>query len=278
MVRRRVPVAADASPFAIQGRVYAIIGNVPSTRSKPDLGGQHAQRAASIANAFPTPPTSVTIGGSKTSLTVRIAEAEAQDREGWRPRYGQGRRRRRRGGGSEGQREGRRLRQVGRQLVRPQDRGRGRQVRRQGRAPRATRWKWSGGLVFQLAGDEVEELPDVGGAVTGAHNAIADSLGHLRSGGSLTDPYIKSRMGQIKPAIDAVGKVAARSGKSGATLRVTRPARTAGSPPASPWSSCSDGDPAVGILAYRCAWSFQVVRPQPEKSIPSMRRARPRTR
>ena len=28
-------------------------------------------------------------------------------------------------------------------------------------------------------------------------------------------------MGQIKPAIDAVGKVAARSGKSGATLRVS---------------------------------------------------------
>jgi hypothetical protein len=28
-------------------------------------------------------------------------------------------------------------------------------------------------------------------------------------------------MGKIKPAVDAIGKVAARSGKSGATLRFT---------------------------------------------------------
>ena len=55
----------------------------------------------------------------------------------------------------------------------------------------------------------------------GAHSAISDSLGHLRSGGRATDQYVTGRMGQIKPAIDAIGKVAARSGKSGATLRVT---------------------------------------------------------
>ena len=67
----------------------------------------------------------------------------------------------------------------------------------------------------------MEELPDFGSAVSGAHSAIGDSLGHLQRGGSPTDQYVKDRMGQIKPAIDAAGKVAARSGKSGATLRVT---------------------------------------------------------
>jgi hypothetical protein len=220
MVRRRVPVAADASPFAIQGRVYAIVGNVPSTRGKPDLGGQHAQRAASIANAFPMPPTSVTIGASKTSLTIRIAEAELKtakdgvhgtvkaDDEGAEAELKKGSAKVGVSGKWDGSSFGLKTEVEGVKF--------GGKVERKGDS-----WKWSGGLVFQLAGDEVEELPDVGGAVAGAHNAIADSLGHLRGGGSLTDPYIKGRMGQIKPAIDAVGKVAARSGKSGATLRVT---------------------------------------------------------
>jgi hypothetical protein len=43
----------------------------------------------------------------------------------------------------------------------------------------------------------------------------------VRGGGSPGDPYVTGRMGRIKPAIDALGKVAERSGKSGATLRVT---------------------------------------------------------
>ena len=82
-------------------------------------------------------------------------------------------------------------------------------------------WKWSGGLVFQLAGDEVEELPDVSGTVAARarrDRRLDRPCGPRRSP---ADDYVTGRMGQIKPAIDAVGKVAARSGKSGATLRVT---------------------------------------------------------
>ena len=89
-------------------------------------------------------------------------------------------------------------------------------------------WKWSGGLVFPLAGDQVDELPDIGGVVSAAHSALGESLGHLRSGGSPTDGFVTGRMGKIKPAIDAAGKVAARSGKSGATLRVTAAADDGG--------------------------------------------------
>ena len=82
--------------------------------------------------------------------------------------------------------------------------------------------------MFPLAGDQVDELPDIGGVVSAAHSALAESLGHLRSGGSPTDGFVTGRMGKIKPAIDAAGKVAARSGKSGATLRVTASADDGG--------------------------------------------------
>ena len=75
--------------------------------------------------------------------------------------------------------------------------------------------------MIPISGDEVDELPDIGAAVGGAHAAITESLGHLQGGGSPTDGFVTDRMGKIKPAIDAVGKVAGRKGKSGATLRVT---------------------------------------------------------
>jgi hypothetical protein len=216
MVRRRVPLAADASPFAIQGRVYQIVGNVPATRGKPDLGGQQAQRAASIANSLPMPPTSVTIGASKTSLTIKIVGAELKTPGGSLKADKEGAEAEIRKGpvkvGAEGKWDGGSFglkTEVGGVKF-------GGKVERKGEG-----WKWSGGLVFQLAGDEVEELPDVGGVVSEAHGAIADSLGHLRNGGSPTDEYVTGRMGKIKPAVDAIGKVAARSGKSGATLRFT---------------------------------------------------------
>ena len=63
-------------------------------------------------------------------------------------------------------------------------------------------------------------LPDVGEAVGGAHAAISESLGHLQGGGSLTDGYVTDRMGKVKPAFDAISKVAGRKGKSGASLNV----------------------------------------------------------
>jgi hypothetical protein len=65
-------------------------------------------------------------------------------------------------------------------------------------------------------------------AVGGAHAAITEPLGHLQTGGSPTDGYVTERMGKIKPAIDAVGNVAGRKGKSRATLRVTGSAEGGG--------------------------------------------------
>ena len=219
-VRRKVATAADADVFAIQMRVLAVVGAVPSTRQKQSLGGDQAQKAASIANRLPIPPTSVTISASKTSLKIEILGAELKtakdgvhgtakaDKDGAEVEVKKGDVK----AGASAKWDGSAF------AVKTEVSGVkfGGKVERKGEG-----WKWSGGLVFQLAGDEVDELPDVSGVVAGAHGAIADSLGHLRSGGSPADDYVTSRMGQVKPAIDAIGKVAARSGKSGATLRVT---------------------------------------------------------
>jgi hypothetical protein len=220
LVRRKVPEAADASPEAIRARVNLIVGDVPATRGKPDLGGRQTQRAASVSNMFPTPPTSVTIGGSKTSLTVGISGAELKtakdgahvtakaDQEGAEAEVKKGDVKVGASGKWDGSEFGVKTEVAGVKF--------GGKVERKGES-----WKWSGGLVFQLSGEEVDELPDIGGVVAAAHSAISDSIGHLQGGGSPTDGYVTGRMAKIKPAIDAAGKVAGRGGKSGATLRVT---------------------------------------------------------
>jgi hypothetical protein len=225
-VRRHVAVAADASPEGIRMRVSNIVGDVPQRRGKNDLGGKKAAQEASIANMLPTPPTSVTVGGSKTSLTVRIAEAELKtardgahvtakaDKEGAEAEVKKGDVKAGVSGKWDGSEFGVKTEVAGVKF--------GGKVERKGDS-----WKWTGGLVFQLSGDEVDELPDIGGAVSGAHAAITDSLGYLQRGGSLGDGYVTSRMGKIKPAIDAVGQVAGRS-KPGATLRVTASAEDGG--------------------------------------------------
>jgi hypothetical protein len=219
-VRRNVPAAADASPLSIEARVGLMVGAVPSKRTKRDLAGQNVEYAARIANLLPKPPTSVTIGASQTSLTVRLVEAELKtakdgvhgsvkaDKDGGEAEVKKGDVKAGVSGKWDGSSFGVKT-EVG--VVKF-----GGKVERKGDG-----WKWSGGLVFRLAGDEVDELPDVGGVVASAHSALADSLAFVRDGGAPTDPYVTGRMGQIKPAIDALGKVAQRSGKSGATLRVT---------------------------------------------------------
>jgi hypothetical protein len=222
-VRRHVPLAADAKAEAIRARMDLILGAVPATRTKPSLAGQKAEQEARISNLFPTPPTSVTFGGSQTSVTVGISGAELKaqpgisakaDKEGAEAEVKKGDVKAGVSGKWDGSEFGVKTEVAGVKF--------GSKVQRKGDS-----WKWTGGLVFQLAGDEVDELPDISGAVSGAHTAIADSLGHLQGGGSLTDGYVTSRMGKIKPAIDAVGQVAGRS-KSGATLRVTASAEDGG--------------------------------------------------
>jgi hypothetical protein len=215
-VRRGVPEAASASPDAIRPRVIEMVGVVPETRAKPDLGGQNVEWAARIANLFPIPPTSVTFGGSQTSFTIGIKGAELKTgKVTTKAGAGGAESELDKGGvkvGVSGKWDGSEFglkTEVGGVKFESK-------VHRKGEG-----WGWSGGLVIPLGGDEAKEVPDVGSAVIGAHGAIGESLGHLQGGGSLTDGYVIERMGRIKPAIDAVSNVAGRKGKSGASLRVS---------------------------------------------------------
>ena len=77
--------------------------------------------------------------------------------------------------------------------------------------------------MIPLAGDEVDELPDVERARSAARTrAIAESLGHLQGGGSPTDGFVTGPHGQDQ-ARDRRGRRRSprRKSKSGATLRVT---------------------------------------------------------
>jgi hypothetical protein len=217
-VRRHVPAAASAKPEAIRARIDRIIGAVPGTRGKRDLAGQRAEQQSRISNLFPTPPTSVTFGGSKTSVRVGIHGAELKTRaaetgiEGKADQEGAEAEIKKGGAkvGASGKWDGNEFAlktEVGPLRF-------GTKVHRKGQA-----WAWTGGLTIQLSGEEADELPDVAGAVLGAHAAIAESLGHLQSGGALDDGFVKERMGKVKPAFGALGDVAKRT-KPGVTLRV----------------------------------------------------------
>ena len=222
-VRREVPEAAGASPEAIRARVIDIVGVVPETQGKPSLGSRKAEQESRISNLFPIPPTSVTFGGSLTSVTIGISGAELKTgrlttkagKEGPEAELKQGDVKVGVSGKWDGSEFGLKTDVGGVKFES--------KVHRKGEG-----WGWTGGLVIPISGDEVDELPDVGAAVGGAHAAITESLGHLHGGGSPTDSYVTERMGRIKPAIDAVGNVAGRKGKSGATLRITGSAEGGG--------------------------------------------------
>ncbi len=216
-VRRHVPAANDANPEAIRWRVEAIVGPVPATRRKPDLGGQKAEQESRISNLFPIPPTSVTFGGSQTSIKVGISGAELKagkgalkvtaDKEGAEAELK-----------GDGAKVGVSGKWDGSEFALKTEVG---GVKFESKVHhKGDGWGWSGGLVIPLSGEEVDELPDVSGAVSGANAAITESLGYLQGGGSLTDGFVTGRMAQVKPAIDAAKNIAGRT-KPGATLRVT---------------------------------------------------------
>jgi hypothetical protein len=168
---------------------------------------------------FPTPPTSVTWGGSQNSITIGISDADikaAKDgahftakagKEGGEAEIKQGDAKVGVSGKWDGSEFGLKTEVGGVKFDT--------KIHKKGDG-----WGWTGGLVIPLSGEEVDELPDVSGAVGGAHSAIVESLTYLQGGGSVTDGFVRDRMAKVKPAIDAVGAVAKRT-KPGATLRVT---------------------------------------------------------
>ena len=97
-IRRNVPEAADADTSAIKDRVHAIVPGVPATRAGASMGQKKQEQEASIANRFPKPPTSVTVGNAQTYVKVEIVSAELKtpvikakvDKEGGEAEYEKG--------------------------------------------------------------------------------------------------------------------------------------------------------------------------------------------
>jgi hypothetical protein len=223
-VRRSVPEAANAPLEGIRSRVIDVVGVVPETQGKPDLGTHKAAQEAKISNLFPTPPTSVTFGSSKTNVTIGIGDAAIKlgkltvkaDKEGGSVQHKDGDLKVGVSGKWDGSEFGLKTDVGGIKFES--------KIKRKGDAD----WGWTGGIVIPINGEEVDELPEIGAAVSGAHAAITESLGHIHGGGSPTDSFVTDRMGKIKPAIGAIGDVAGRKGKSGATLRLTGSADSGG--------------------------------------------------
>jgi hypothetical protein len=215
-VRRSVSAAASASPEAIRWRVNAIYGAVPETRGKPTLGGQKAEMESKIANLFPKVPTSVTFGGGTQSLTLGINGAEIKlpgttykaTPGGPSVEIKEGEAKTTVSGSWDGKSFG----------IKTDVQG----VKLEGKVKRdGEKWTWSAGLTLPLAGEEVDEYPDLEKVVTDTHAAVSETVGYVRGGGNPTDAYVRDRLGKIKPAIDAAGRVAKRASKPSATLRVT---------------------------------------------------------
>jgi hypothetical protein len=215
-VRRGVSAAASADPDAIRWRVNAIYGPVPEARGQASLGGKKAETEAKIANLFPKVPTSVTFGSSTHSLTLGINGAEIKlpgttfkaTPGGPSVEVKDGDTKTTISGGWDGKSFGIKTDVGG--------------VKLEGKVKREEeKWSWSGGLTIPLAGEEVDEYPDLEKVVGETHAAVSETVSYVRGGGNPTDPYVRDRLGKVKPAIDAAGRVAKRASKPSVTLRVT---------------------------------------------------------
>jgi hypothetical protein len=214
-VRRWVPSAASADTMAIRFRVNAILGHVPDTRTKATLGGQKAEMEARLSNLFPTPPTSVTFGSSTHSVTLGINGAQVKIPGTTYKATPEGPSVETKDGsvkvGTSGSWDGKSF------GIKTEVSG----IKLSGKVKQdAGKWSWSAGLTIPLTGEEVDEYPDVGKVVSDTHDAITESVGHVRGGGSPTDSYVRDRLGKIKPAIDAASRINKRADKPSVTLRV----------------------------------------------------------
>lgn len=218
-IRRSVPEAADASPFGLEGRVVAVVGQVPAGRG-PGPAAQQAQLSAQLANLFSKVPTKVEVAIGPGELTVGITGAEFAVPNVGKVSATPG------GAEAEGK--------IGPVTVE----GEGSWAEKSGgfgfktsagpvklsgkvEVEEGWKWKWSGGFSLPLAGSAVGKLPDLSKAVYDANAAITGAARHVASGGSPTDPQVTGSLGKAKPALDALGKVADHGEKTGVSLGVT---------------------------------------------------------
>jgi hypothetical protein len=207
-IRQNVPDALTVTPYQIEMEVSKKLGTdtPPAARAKASSDGNAAQLEASILNSLPKPPTEFKIYAGPGSLAFSLSGIEAK--------AGPVTAKVSPSGGEVGVKEGDKS-------VTGSASFKGDSFGLKATAGNASfdasiskddttkQWsKWSANVKIPIAGGEtVEERPpieDITASVAKAQSAISDVINYLRNGGSPTDDFVKTKMGDIKPAISKV--------------------------------------------------------------------------
>lgn len=224
-IRQKVPQAASVAAAALAGLVRNhpfsnASFKVPEERKKVDSTGLTKQAEASIANALPSVPTSITLSGAAGSLKLSISGAQIKTKVGGATVTVDA--------GKDGAEANVKKGDVsagasaawsGKEFaVKTDVKG----AKFEGKVAKddTKGWGWSASLVMPLLGDEIDVLPDLQKVVGEAHTAIAEVVAHIQGGGDPKDSYVTERLAKIKPAIDGAQRAAQKSKGPAATLRV----------------------------------------------------------
>ncbi len=225
-VRQKVPQAVDASASALGGLVRShpfsnASLKIPEERKKVDASGLTKQAEASIGNALPSVPTSVSLSGSAGSLTLSISGVKLKTSAGGAHVTVDA--------GKDGPSAEVKKGDVSAGASAKWDgtefgiKTQVKDAKLDGKVSKdpAKGWSWSAGLVMPLWGSEIDVLPDLAKVVSDAQDAIGESVAYVQGGGSPKDAYVTDRLAKIKPAIDAAQRTAQANKGPAATLRAS---------------------------------------------------------
>jgi hypothetical protein len=225
-LRQKVPQAATVDASAIAGLVGShrfsnATLHIPDVRGKLDASGLTKQAEASIANALPSVPTSVSLRGSAGTLTLSISGVKLQTaKDGVHITAEAGKD----GPSVEAKKgdvsAGASAKWDGSEFgIKTQVKD----AKLDGKVSKdaAKGWSWSAGLVMPLWGSEIDVVPDLAKVVSDAQDAIGESIAYIQGGGSPKDSYVTDRLAKIKPAIDAAQRTAGANKGPSATLRAS---------------------------------------------------------
>jgi hypothetical protein len=225
-LRQKVPQATSVSASSLAGlvrnhRFSNATLKIPEERAKVSAGGLTKQAEASIANALPSVPTSVSFSGAAGALTLSISGVQLKTKVGGAQLKVDA--------GKEGPSAEVKKGDVSAGASAKWDgtefglKTQVKDAKLDGKVSKdATKgWSWSAGLVMPLWGSEIDVLPDLAKVVAEAQGAISESVAYIQGGGSPTDSYVTDRLAKIKPSIEAAERTAKKSKDPAATLRAS---------------------------------------------------------
>jgi hypothetical protein len=225
-LRQKVPQASTIPSSTLAGLVAShrfsnATLHIPDVRGKTDASGMTKQAEASIANALPSVPTSVSLSGAAGTLTLSISGVKLQTaKDGVHVTVDAGKD----GPSVEAKKgdvsAGASAKWDGSEFgIKTQVKD----AKLDGKVSKdpTKGWSWSAGLVMPLWGSEIDVVPDLGKVVSDAQDAIGESVAYIQGGGSPKDSYVTDRLAKIKPAIDAAQRTAKANKGPAATLRAS---------------------------------------------------------